>query len=153
MKIRKRLQNFFKPLGVWTTDDTFYVLGMAVAVLTAAAIVLYQAYPAMFRSVLFSCPIHMLTGYYCPGCGGTRAFIHAVHGEFVDSLICHPVVLYVLVVGGLFMISQTAKRFSRGRLWGMKFRMIYLWILVGLYVVNFIVKNGLLIFWNIRIIQ
>jgi hypothetical protein len=50
------------------------------------------------------CPLHALTGLYCPGCGSTRMLYHLVHGQlgmaFRDnplSFIALPVVLYGLV--------------------------------------------------------
>lgn len=39
---------------------------------------------------LYQCPFNALTGYDCPGCGMTRASIHAFHFEFADSLAYNP---------------------------------------------------------------
>ena len=41
------------------------------------------------------CIFHLVTGYYCPGCGGTRSVIALLHGHFIRSFIYHPIVLYV----------------------------------------------------------
>ena len=50
------------------------------------------------------CPLHALTGFYCPGCGSTRMLYYLVHGEpgmaFREnalSFLALPVVLYGLV--------------------------------------------------------
>lgn len=50
------------------------------------------------------CPLHALTGFYCPGCGSTRMLYHLVHGELgmafrenALSFLALPVVLYGLV--------------------------------------------------------
>ena len=50
------------------------------------------------------CPLHALTGLYCPGCGSTRMLYHLVRGQlgmaFRDnplSFMALPVVLYGLV--------------------------------------------------------
>ncbi|MBE5938374.1 MAG: DUF2752 domain-containing protein [Lachnospiraceae bacterium] len=53
------------------------------------------------------CMLYTFTGYYCPGCGGTRAFIYLLKGQLVKSLIHHPAVIYAVLPGLLFMISQT----------------------------------------------
>ncbi|MBC7406937.1 MAG: DUF2752 domain-containing protein [Arcicella sp.] len=31
------------------------------------------------------CPFKQITGYYCPGCGGQRAFHQILHGNFVEA--------------------------------------------------------------------
>ena len=88
------------------------------------------------------CLIHTLTGGYCPGCGGTRAVIQLLHGHFQRSFVYHPIVLYTAVIGGWFMVSQTIERLSKGKIRiGMKYRGIYLWIAMGIVIVNCIVKN------------
>ena len=55
-------------------------------------------------SLLPPCPLHALTGLYCPGCGSTRMLYHLVRGQlgmaFRDnalSFIMLPVVVYGLV--------------------------------------------------------
>jgi len=30
----------------------------------------------------FQCPVHAVTGLYCPGCGGQRWFASLLHGDF-----------------------------------------------------------------------
>ena len=31
------------------------------------------------------CPFKNLTGFYCPGCGGQRAFHQLLHGNFIEA--------------------------------------------------------------------
>ncbi|MBQ6066082.1 MAG: DUF2752 domain-containing protein [Clostridia bacterium] len=54
------------------------------------------------RGGLISCPIRALTGFYCPGCGNTRAFAALVRLRFAESLTynyAYPVeFLYLLIV-------------------------------------------------------
>ena len=45
------------------------------------------------------CLFHLATGYYCPGCGGTRAITSLLHGQILNSFLYHPV---VPLCGGLF---------------------------------------------------
>ncbi|MBR4168837.1 MAG: DUF2752 domain-containing protein [Lachnospiraceae bacterium] len=42
------------------------------------------------------CAFHRVTGYYCPGCGITRACFALASGQVVKSLLYHPVPLYLL---------------------------------------------------------
>ena len=94
------------------------------------------------------CSMHL--GGYCPGCGGTRAIAFLLHGDFLHSLIYHPVVPYAFVLCTWFMISQTIERLSKGRLRiGMHFREVFLWIALAIIIINFIVKNAALLFFQI----
>lgn len=92
------------------------------------------------------CMFYTTTGFYCPGCGGTRAVFALFRGDILESLFYHPVVPYAGAVAGWFMITQTIERISRGK-WkvAMHFRMIYVWILLALLAINFIWKNGCLL--------
>ena len=94
--------------------------------------------------------LHSLTGLYCPGCGGTRAVVFLLHGDFLHSLVYHPFVPYAFVLCTWFMISQTIERLSKGRLRiGMHFREVFLWIALAIIIINFIVKNAALLFFQI----
>ena len=53
------------------------------------------------------CLFHMVTGFYCPGCGGTRSVISLFHGHFIQSFIYHPLVLFTI----LSLLYLAAKRF------------------------------------------
>ena len=47
------------------------------------------------------CPFKWLTGFPCPGCGGTRVLVALLHGQFIEALSINP--LSVLVI--LFAIA------------------------------------------------
>lgn len=61
---------------------------------------LYRLVP--FRGL--PCQFRKLTGLYCPGCGGTRAFLYLLKGRPLKSLYYHPVPLYGLLLYLNFMI-------------------------------------------------
>ena len=68
-----------------------------------------------------------VTGIYCPGCGGTRAAYALLCGKPLLSLYYHPIVLYTVVVGAAFLVTQTIGRLSRGRFRAVvHFRPVYL---------------------------
>jgi hypothetical protein len=46
------------------------------------------------------CPIRAVTGWWCPGCGLTRATHHLVHGEFTTALHFNVMVVPVLMLIG-----------------------------------------------------
>jgi hypothetical protein len=46
-----------------------------------------------FRAYAVGCPVHAVTGGWCPGCGSTRAVHQLLEGDVVGSLVCHPLVV------------------------------------------------------------
>lgn len=131
-------------------DHGFYLAGWGVI----AAALLFQIIKKVtgfnLLRLLGPCMFHLLTGYYCPGCGGTRAVYALLRGEVWRSFCYHPFVLYVAVIGIWFMVSQTIERVSKGKIKiGLHFRDIYMWIALAIIAVNFLVKNAALLIWNI----
>ena len=69
-----------------TLDFSFYIIGWVCLIL---ALVLGLAWKSGYFLWIFppdGCVLHNLTGYYCPGCGGTRA-IHALLHSSSSSLV------------------------------------------------------------------
>ena len=98
------------------------------------------------------CIFHELTGLYCPGCGGTRALKALLRGDVVLSFLYHPLVLYCVFVAAIFFVSYMIY-------WKTKKPQFHLyldnnWIYGGLIIliVNFLVKNYLLIVKGIDIL-
>ena len=99
------------------------------------------------------CIFWELTGYYCPGCGGTRACAALFRGEIVRSFLCHPVVVYTAVVFAWYMISHTIEYLTRGRLAvGMRYRDLYLYLAAAIILIQWVVRNLLKLVWGIDIL-
>ena len=92
-----------------------------------------------------TCVLYDLAGLYCPGCGGTRSVISLMHFDVVRSFLYHPVVPYTAVVVGLFVITHTLNIFTKGKVKAMKFRPIYLYIMLAIIVLQFIIKNAIIL--------
>ncbi|MEG2700204.1 MAG: DUF2752 domain-containing protein [Hungatella sp.] len=56
------------------------------------------------------CLFQLITGLYCPGCGGTRAVRYLLHGQLQKSIQYHPLVLYMALValleGGSWALAK-----------------------------------------------
>ena len=117
----------------------FYLLGW---LLLAGCILFYLLLlyvPAIRR---IPCWFRLFTGFYCPGCGATRAFVLLCRGRLRDSIFYYPAVLYAAVLYIWFMVSNSIHLVSKGRIpIGLKFRNLYLYIGILLILGNWIVKN------------
>ena len=89
------------------------------------------------------CLFHLLTGAYCPGCGGTRAFKSLLRGRFLLSALYHPLVPYAAIAApSLFLwyvYCRKKKKPFRQTCW--KAALFVGAVLLG---ANFLVKNYLL---------
>ena len=124
---------------VKTNEDILYYIGWALLIL--AGLFLFFVEVLNFR-IPGGCVFRLVTGFYCPGCGGTRAVLSMLRGHFLQSLYYHPAVLPSAVLYLFFMGSHTIARiWPRGKIKGMKFRFIYLYIFCGLVVLSVVMKN------------
>ena len=134
-------------------DNTMYIIGWAgIGIITILAIII-GINGVGILSKMPPCMINRVTGLYCPGCGGTRATFALLRGKIIKSFMFHPVVPMVAIPAIWFMISQTIERISRGKIRiGMRYRIVYTWIILAIIVINFLVKNALLIFGHIALL-
>lgn len=94
----------------------------------------------MFFSI--PCLFHAFTGYYCPGCGGTRAAACLLRGKVAASFLYHPVVPYCAVLYLCFMVTHTAWHMAPHRVKaGMRYRNAYLWGMLFIVLFHTAVKN------------
>ena len=73
------------------------------------------------------CLFHAFTGYYCPGCGMTRAMHALVHADVPGALVMNPLMVTLLLVSPLLLawrfgwqpkwMSPVVSTLSRPTLW------------------------------------
>ena len=61
------------------------------------------------------CVFYTLTGYYCPGCGGTRSFILLSSGHIIKALYYNPIVPFGAVLLAAFYIEILFKAAGKCR--------------------------------------
>ncbi|TKV59293.1 DUF2752 domain-containing protein [Nakamurella flava] len=70
--------------------------------------------PATVANGPVVCPFRLLTGLPCPGCGLTRSWVFAVHGDLDASLAAHPfgppLLGLTLVLAGVLLARRVAGR-------------------------------------------
>ncbi|GAA3732740.1 DUF2752 domain-containing protein [Leifsonia bigeumensis] len=90
------------PLGV--------SLGAGAVVLHAGAVAFFSARNPYAETIFPPCPLLHLTGWQCPGCGGTRSLYSLLHGDLLGSLAMNP-----LVVAGYLAVAVSLVGVVAGR--------------------------------------
>ena len=132
----------------------FYIAGWILMALFAMGAAVIHIKGKTILNYVPPCMFHRVTGYYCPGCGGTRAVFTFFRGDRVRAFKFHPIVPYTFILGGWFMLSQTIQRLSGDRIKiGMNFRIVYLWIALGIIALNWIIKNMFILVCGIHLLD
>ena len=127
-----------------SVEDRLYIAGWC---LFLAAGILYFLKQRYFPDIVISqvkqpCLLWSLTGYYCPGCGGTRSVEALFLGKFLVCAGDYPLTAYAALMYVWFMISHSLQKISKGKLRvGLKWRTSYLWIALGILIAHTIIKN------------
>lgn len=120
-----------------------------VGLILCLTVALVWEYSPLSEMLHASCAIHDFFHIYCPGCGGTRAVYLMMHFHPVESFLYHPLVPFVTVllaeyyVGAVItLIRKNGKRYYYLRDW-------FCYIALGIILVNWILRNVLLIKFHI----
>ena len=89
------------------------------------------------------CVFREVTGLYCPGCGGQRAVKALLGGNLLSSLYYHPVILPAALYLTFYLLSQSVNRLTKGKTRALCFKSWHLYVLLGLLLLQWIVKNVL----------
>jgi hypothetical protein len=82
----------------------------------AAAVVLYTDPTDADPDSIPTCVVKLTTGFDCPGCGGTRAFYYALHGNIPAAARHHAVFVFALPFLIYMYAAWAADRVFRKRL-------------------------------------
>lgn len=141
------------------TDKFFYRLGIFLFIAGIIVSFLQNFEVINFSQLLYPCMFHQITGLFCPGCGGTRAFTSLLQGHFISCFIYHPFVFYCFVMYVLFMTSHTLEKvyvFGTRRTFltdkkkaprkifitrGLSFRITYVYFGIVIILLQWMVKN------------
>lgn len=113
-------------------------------ILLLAGLMIWK-YSPLVQNLNAPCVFHEMLHLYCPGCGGTRAVYALLRFDLVESFGCHPFVLFVAgilleyYIGAVItLIRNNGKRYYYLRTW-------FCYVALGIVVVNFILRNILLV--------
>ena len=134
-------------------DEVLYILGLSGAAIACVYLLISKITGFHIENYLYPCLFHTVTGYYCPGCGGTRALQALFQGHFLTSFLEHPFVPYAAVLCTWFLLSQTIERLSHHKLpLVMHYKDRYLWIGLAILIINCMVKNIVRLFWGVSLL-
>lgn len=103
-----------------------------------------------FREILrlmfhLPCLFHLLTGLYCPGCGGTRAVGYLLTGQIAKSIQYHPLVLYAAVVIAAEAVTHVIAKLTKHPGWYLGHEKFFLYLAIGIVAANWVFKNYMLV--------
>lgn len=55
------------------------------------------------------CPLHSITGLYCPGCGSLRASHAIMHGDIASAVSLNPMLVALAVAAMLYALGRRMK--------------------------------------------
>lgn len=135
-------------------EDQLYVTGLCLLLAAPLIAVAYRYLHVRLPFLTLPCLLHAFTGYYCPGCGGTRAVYALLHLQLWRSFCYHPLVPYGAAVYLWFMISHTIEKLSRHCLRiGMKWNPGWLWTALVILTLNVLIKDGALLLFHVDLLQ
>lgn len=119
----------------------FVCMGMGIFALISNAIFYFMGVSPW--NVLPPCVFYSTTGYYCFGCGGTRAVKALFHGKVLECAYYHPFVIYTTVLYMGYIVMGTLHLISKGKIKAMPLLPVYGYIGAALIILQCLVKNYL----------
>jgi hypothetical protein len=94
---------------------------------------------------MLPCAYKSFFGIDCPACGFQRSFILLLKGNFAESFIMYPPLLFVLLMFAAFTVHVFNKKII-----GKRIVTSYAWTVLGIVMLSYIVK---MIFFRAEIIS
>ncbi len=106
--------------------------GIACTLLAILAVIYFNFDPA--TSIWFpKCPVKIITGFDCPGCGSQRLFHGLLHGDFRGAWKANPFIFLTLpYISILIFISLFPRPFPRLAKWAQSLPAVTVFLLFAL---------------------
>lgn len=133
------------------TDNFFYITGWILYAMLAVLAILQYNHIFTLTDLPGTCSFRQATGLYCPGCGGTHAICALAGGKLLESFRYHPLVPYTaacfaifLIINSIGLIAAKKRSASHRRPFLVHFHIAYVYVGIGIILLQWIVKNILL---------
>lgn len=87
------------------------------------------------------CPIHALTGLYCPGCGISRMMLALIRGDFGDMFRYNLVLPFILPVLAVLIVYDEVKYIRYGSIVAGKIHNSICIIIIAVLLVYGVIRN------------
>jgi len=111
------------------------VVGISVALVAAAAAVF--AFDPARVGIFPTCPLHQMTGLWCPGCGSTRAFHQLLHGNLIAAFRFNPLAILMLPLAGYLVIRGDVSTLKPAGIWALLIAIVMFGVLRNIPVYPF----------------
>ena len=117
---------------------------IAVVVLPFAAVtislLIMKLYLSFISVIPIICIFHLFTGYYCPGCGGSRCVRAILNGNLLQAFINNPAVILAIISFALMYLQLVLKTFFKPRKIIPDSKAFYI-VLSGILILYYISRN------------
>lgn len=86
------------------------------------------------------CAIHLISGYYCPGCGNTRSVKCLIKGEFISAVRNNPLIPFLGIISILFYTENALALFGKGVKLVPR-SAVFWWSVFGLFLAFYLLRN------------
>jgi hypothetical protein len=109
--------------------------------LAAGGLILLRVFDPAQAGIFPPCPVHYLTGLYCPGCGSLRAMHSLLHGDVRRAWAMNPLAMTLLPFIGYGLASEVCTHFRGRALQGMMLSATSIRVLCAIIVLFGVVRN------------
>ena len=113
----------------------------AMILLGTTAVALLRVFDPATSAIFPPCPLHFLTGFYCPGCGSLRAVHALLQGDFRQACAMNALTVMLLPFIGYGLLSEIHKHFRGRPLPGTMLRATWIRALCALIVLFGVLRN------------
>ena len=100
------------------------------AIVAAMAAIIFVFDPTRI-GIFPPCPLHELTGLWCPGCGSTRALHQLLHGHLAMAFRFNPLAISLLPLVGYLAVRPGH----------VTMKPVWIWTLLGMVVAFGVLRN------------
>ena len=117
-------------------DKLFYFIGWGLFIILIIISILQGLHILTLTDINIPCSFKLVTGYVCPGCGGTHALCSLARGSFIQAFIDHAFVAMTFLFFAIYLIWNTI--FKKIPAW--HFHEYYIFIGLGILLIQWIIK-------------
>lgn len=133
----------------YITGQKLYIIACGFNIVCLIGLIIYHVLDMQLSGHGSTCFMNFYWHIYCPGCGGTRAFDYFMHGNFIKSIMAHPVNVYLAVLYLSYFVRATyTYLFKKDGKQYYKFHPWTLVVLMVMVVLFFILRNVAMIYFD-----